>query len=167
MENEIENEDIECKNCGSVNMDVEEMPCCGEFICWEMCLCEEPASCPICKKLIRVELKHPITEASYVELVPEKNKKRFKNVPEMVDYLEGPEKGKRFRDRVAERLREQIIRDVEVIKKAYRKHVLNDESIGWSELGDELRDVLCEDLTDVGFQAWLEECRNEKNKKNN
>jgi hypothetical protein len=38
---------------------------------------------------------------------------------------------------------------------AYRKHVLDDDSIGWDELGDRLQTVLSESLGDEAFQAWL------------
>ena len=44
---------------------------------------------------------------------------------------------------------------IEALKLAYRKHWLNDESIGWEELGDILRDVLCEEMGDEVFQNWL------------
>ena len=40
-------------------------------------------------------------------------------------------------------------------KLAYRKHHLNDESIGWEELGDCLLDALCNEMGDDGFQEWL------------
>lgn len=36
-------------------------------------------------------------------------------------------------------------------KKAYRKHVLGDESIGWDELGDILKDAICEEIGDEQF----------------
>lgn len=38
---------------------------------------------------------------------------------------------------------------------AYRKHVLGDDSIGWDELGNVLRDALCEFMGDGSFQTWL------------
>jgi hypothetical protein len=38
---------------------------------------------------------------------------------------------------------------------AYRKHVLDDDAIGWDELSDRLQTVLCESLGDEAFQAWL------------
>ena len=40
-------------------------------------------------------------------------------------------------------------------KLAYRKHHLNDDSIGWNELGDCLLDALCNEMGDEGFQEWL------------
>jgi hypothetical protein len=44
---------------------------------------------------------------------------------------------------------------VPALKKAYRKHVQNDDRIGWNELGDVLCDALCEGIGDKGFQEWL------------
>jgi len=38
---------------------------------------------------------------------------------------------------------------------AYRKHHLNDETIGWDELGDCLLDALCNSMGDDGYQKWL------------
>lgn len=40
---------------------------------------------------------------------------------------------------------------------AYRKHVLNDESVGWHELEDTLLNALCEVMGDKGFAQWLDE----------
>lgn len=40
---------------------------------------------------------------------------------------------------------------------SYRKHHLNDESIGWDELGDCLLDALCNEMGDDGYQEWLSE----------
>jgi len=40
-------------------------------------------------------------------------------------------------------------------KLAYRKHHLNDDSIGWDELSDCLLDALCNEMGDDGFQEWL------------
>jgi hypothetical protein len=45
---------------------------------------------------------------------------------------------------------------------AYRKHVLDDDRIGWNELGDRLQTVLCESLGDPAFQAWLATVRGER-----
>ena len=45
---------------------------------------------------------------------------------------------------------------LEVIKLFYRKHVLNDESIGWDELGDKLYNELSEILGDKEFCKWLD-----------
>ena len=44
----------------------------------------------------------------------------------------------------------------EVLKMAYRKHVLGDDAIGWDELGDTLKDALCEIMGDEAFVAWIE-----------
>lgn len=45
---------------------------------------------------------------------------------------------------------------LEVVKLFYRKHVLNDESIGWDELGDKLYNELSEILGDKEFCKWLD-----------
>lgn len=45
---------------------------------------------------------------------------------------------------------------IEALKLAYRKHHLNDDSIGWSELSDIMCDALCEALGDDAFQRWIE-----------
>lgn len=42
------------------------------------------------------------------------------------------------------------------LQMAYRKHHLDDESIGWSELGDRLCDALCELMGDKEFVRWNE-----------
>lgn len=47
-------------------------------------------------------------------------------------------------------------------KLAYRKHVLNDDSIGWSELGDILLDAICNEIGDNGYQKWLKEVKKRK-----
>ena len=44
-------------------------------------------------------------------------------------------------------------------KLAYRKHHLNDDSIGWDELGECLLDALCNEMGDDGFQEWLGYCK--------
>lgn len=41
-------------------------------------------------------------------------------------------------------------------KLAYRKHHLNDDSIGWDELANSLRDALCNEMGDDTFQKWLQ-----------
>ncbi len=38
-----------------------------------------------------------------------------------------------------------------VAKRTYRKHVCDDDSIGWDELGDELCDILCNVMGDDEF----------------
>ena len=45
-------------------------------------------------------------------------------------------------------------------KAAYRKHCLNDESIGWDELSDILKEALCNAMSDEGFVLWLHEIDN-------
>lgn len=46
------------------------------------------------------------------------------------------------------------------IQMAYEKHCLNDDNIGWEELGDMLRDTLCELVGDEEFCQWLEQRKN-------
>jgi hypothetical protein len=47
----------------------------------------------------------------------------------------------------------------DAVKRAYRKHWLNDPDIGWHELGEVLHDALCNSLGDKGFVEWLNEYR--------
>jgi len=42
------------------------------------------------------------------------------------------------------------------VQAAYRKHHLDDDRIGWDELGNILLDALCNQMGDGGYQAWLE-----------
>ena len=44
---------------------------------------------------------------------------------------------------------------------AYRKHHLDDDSIGWDELSNVLHDALCNVMTDEGFIEWLESLKND------
>ena len=41
------------------------------------------------------------------------------------------------------------------VKWAYRKHCLNDDSIGWEELSVILKDALCNAMGDEEFIIWL------------
>ena len=43
----------------------------------------------------------------------------------------------------------------EILKEVYRKHCLGMDDIGWDELGEAMRDCLCEMLGDKGFQKWI------------
>jgi hypothetical protein len=47
-------------------------------------------------------------------------------------------------------------RELELLKRVYRKHNRDDPSIGWVELGEELRDGLCEIMGDDAFYKWSE-----------
>ena len=51
---------------------------------------------------------------------------------------------------------------VEVCKKTYRKHVLQDDSIGWGQLSSCLGDTLAFVMGDKGFVAWLDTVSKEK-----
>lgn len=44
---------------------------------------------------------------------------------------------------------------LEATKAAYRKHHLNDDSIGWQELSEILFNALTETMGDGGFSKWL------------
>ncbi len=44
---------------------------------------------------------------------------------------------------------------LEACKLAYRKHHLNDDSIGWTELSNKLLNALCNAMTSEGFEIWL------------
>ena len=46
---------------------------------------------------------------------------------------------------------------LDACKLAYRKHVLNDESIGWDELGNCLLDAICNEIGDDGYRQWLQQ----------
>lgn len=48
---------------------------------------------------------------------------------------------------------------LEMVKLAYQKHWMNDESIGWSELGDTLANALAEVMGDDEFCKWLKDKR--------
>lgn len=41
------------------------------------------------------------------------------------------------------------------LKRAYRKHVRGDESIGWDELSDDLGNVLAQTMGDEKFCEWV------------
>jgi hypothetical protein len=45
---------------------------------------------------------------------------------------------------------------------AYRKHHMQDDSIGSSELSNILCDALCEIMTNKGFQNWLDNLEENK-----
>lgn len=50
---------------------------------------------------------------------------------------------------------------LEACKRAYRKHHLNDDSIGWNELSNILHDAMCNYMGDDEFIEWLKEIKNE------
>jgi predicted nuclease with TOPRIM domain len=57
------------------------------------------------------------------------------------------------------KLNERIKVLEDALKKSYRKHWLNDERIGWQELGDIIYNALCISLGDDAFEKWLNEYR--------
>lgn len=46
---------------------------------------------------------------------------------------------------------------LDVLKLAYRKHHLEDDSIGWEELSDKLSDALSNAMGPTGFVEWMQE----------
>jgi len=46
-------------------------------------------------------------------------------------------------------------------KMAYRKHHLMDDSIGWDELADVLKEALCAFMGDDKFVLWLDKIKGE------
>ena len=57
----------QCEVCGREEgtVEIQIMPCCGATICWDFCLRDEPAECPVCTWAIKI-----VTEpVSKVELV--------------------------------------------------------------------------------------------------
>ena len=47
-------------------------------------------------------------------------------------------------------------------KAAYRKHHLADDSIGWDELSDILKEALCNAMGDDEFVMWLDSIKTER-----
>jgi len=46
---------------------------------------------------------------------------------------------------------------INTLKLVYRKHVCNDDSIGWDELSDKLCDCICRIAGEVEFNTWVEQ----------
>ena len=40
---------------------------------------------------------------------------------------------------------------------AYRKHHMDDDSVGWNELSDMLLDALCNSMGSDGYHKWLDD----------
>ena len=49
-------------------------------------------------------------------------------------------------------------------KLAYRKHHLDDESIGWEELGNALLDALCNEMGTDEYILWVKQTKAEMQK---
>ena len=49
-----------------------------------------------------------------------------------------------------------------VAKKVYRKHVLEDPAVGWAELGEDLRRVLCNAMGHEEFNKFVDEFASDK-----
>ena len=50
---------------------------------------------------------------------------------------------------------------LDAVKLAYRKHHMNDETLGWDELSTVMLDALCNELGADGYWEWLQEARKE------
>lgn len=46
---------------------------------------------------------------------------------------------------------------IDALKAAYRKHTLDDDSIGWNQLSDIICNAICNEIGDKAFQKWLSE----------
>jgi len=44
---------------------------------------------------------------------------------------------------------------LDAAQMAYRKHHLDDDSIGWDELSEILLSAICDAMTDKGYQDWM------------
>lgn len=49
---------------------------------------------------------------------------------------------------------------LEAVKLAYRKHHLEDDTIGWEELSGALQDALCKAMGDSAFVEWMQSATN-------
>jgi len=49
-----------------------------------------------------------------------------------------------------------------VAKKVYRKHVLDDPEVGWAEMGEDLRMVLCNVMGHEAFNKFVDEFSSDK-----
>ena len=63
--------------------------------------------------------------------------------------------------RITREMQLQSQRDaaVKVLKLAYRKHWLDDDSIGWEELGNALLDALCNEMGTDEYILWVKQTR--------
>ena len=64
-------EEDKCKKCGRTyeEVELEPMPCCSSYLCWDYCLYEEPERCPICNTRIKVISKDGMTGEARVESI--------------------------------------------------------------------------------------------------
>lgn len=56
----------------------------------------------------------------------------------------------------AQQVGKKLRRAERVLRMCYRKHCLDDESVGWNELTDSLCTILAEFMGDREFQRWSE-----------
>jgi hypothetical protein len=57
-----------------------------------------------------------------------------------------------YEDELTEREKELL----HAVQMAYRKHWLDDDSIGWEELGKILNNAICNAIGDDGYKEWVE-----------
>ena len=64
-----------------------------------------------------------------------------------------------FNDYIARKLTacEKLL--LEAVQMTYRKHHLEDDRIGWDELGEQLLNALCEIMGDEDYQIWVSKMR--------
>lgn len=56
---------------------------------------------------------------------------------------------------ILEKAKKELVPVIDACKMAYRKHCLNDDSVGWEELDCALEYALCNVLGNDGFTQWL------------
>jgi len=78
---------------------------------------------------------------------------------ELKSDLEVEEKLTEYYADKAENLQAENERLLNAVKLAYRKHHLDDRSVGWEELSDALFNTLCDAMGDIGFDEWLKKQR--------
>lgn len=54
-----------------------------------------------------------------------------------------------------EKQRDTVEQLLSCLKLAYRKHHMDDQSIGWEELSDKMRDTLCNAMGDKEFIKFV------------
>jgi len=61
------------------------------------------------------------------------------------------------KDQQVSELEKQTDYLLSIVKLAYRKHHLNDDSIGWNEFDDNLLEALCNTMGEDGYDKWIKE----------
>ena len=62
-------------------------------------------------------------------------------------------------ENIITKLQAENDRLLNTVKLAYRKHHLDDRSVGWEELSNALFNTLCDAMGDIGFDEWLKKQR--------